>query len=357
MLYCIAYDTYDTVPHSHYFFMIYHTEPIFLFDLAESCEYLVDIAEDMICLPMQGKMMARYTGDDTQAVEHYLLYHIRTEMDSQRVLVHQIKEILFLGDRATYGLPESDPISSHSYTGLTVGLSLSAGLLALALYAVISRRWRRRREDSRDVCNITKDGIMEIPNGDTGSTHSSEGKDNSSLNSQDAEVPSTDGEAYVTEQQAMDLIMDDISDCPSDSPALHPQDLAVNAKMVDMLPPLAPGQLTKPRSKTMKKRRRKKKKVKRKLTRTNSRESINEMATITEANEEVLSSDDDDTSEYYSTDDDDSVDRTSRDPSPARSRTGSWSSAASGGSGGVPPSPIKEEPAPPTIPRLPPPWV
>ena len=320
------------------------------FDLAESCEYLVDIAEDMICLPMRGKMMARYTGDDKQAVENYLLYHIRTEMDSQSVLVRQIHEILFLGDRATYGLQELEPIASDSYTGLAVGLSLSAGLLTLALYAVITRRFRRRKAESGDVGNVSKDGIMDIPNCISGNTRSSDDKDNSSLNSQDAEVPST-------EQESMDLIMDDISDCPSDSPALHPQDLALNTKMVDMLPPLAPNQSTKPRSQTMQKRRRRKKKVKRKLIRTNSRESINEMATITEANEEVLSSDDDDTgSEYYSTDDEDSVDRPSRDPSPARSRTGSMGSVASGGSGGVP-SPIKEEPAQPNTPRLPPPYV
>jgi hypothetical protein len=300
----------------------------------------VDIAEDMICLPMRGKMTARYTGDDTQAVEKYLLYHIRSEMDSQSVLVRQIHKILFLGDRATYGLKEPEPLASGSYLGLAVGLSLSAGLLTMALYAVITRQCRRRRGESGDVCNVSKDGIMDIPICITGSMHSS-----------DTEVPS------ATEQQAMDLIMDDISDCPSDSPALHPQDLALDTKMVDMLPPLAPNQSTKPRSQTMKKRRRKKKKVKKKLIRTNSRESINEMATITEANEEILSSDDDDTgSEYYSTDDEDSVGRTSRDPSPARSRTGSMGSVASGGSGGVP-SPIKEEPAAPSMPRLPPPYV
>jgi hypothetical protein len=310
----------------------------------ESCEYLVDIAEDMICLPMRGKMMARYTGDDTQAVERYLLYHIQTEMDSQSVLVRQIQQILFLGDRATYGMPELQPISRDSYMGLAVGLSLSAGLLTMALYAILTRRWRRRREDSRDVYNIGKDDIVGI------STQSSE-----SNNSQDFEVPSTN---HAAERQTMEIFMDDISDCPSDSPALHPQDLALHAKMVDVLPPLGPNQPTKPRSKPMQKRRRKKKKVRtRKLTRTNSRESINEMETITESNEEVLSGDDDDTSEYYSTDDDDSVDRTSRDPSPARSLTGSLGSAASGGSGGVPPSPIKEEPDPPKIRRLPPPYV
>jgi hypothetical protein len=317
----------------------------------------VDIAEDEICLPMRGKMMARYTGDDTQAVENYLLYHIRTEMDSQSVLVRQIHEILFLGDRATHGPQDLGPTASDSYMGLAVGLSLSAGLLTMALYAVITRRGRRRREESGDVFNISKDGIMDIPICISGSTQSIHDKDDSSLNSQDAEVPSTEGDKSFTEQQTMDLIMDDISDCPSDSPALHPQDLELNTRMVDMLPPLAPNQSTKPRSQTMKKRRRKKKKVKKKLVRTNSRESMNEMATISEANEEVLSSDDDDTgSEYYSTDDEDSVDRTSRDPSPARSRTGSLGSVASGGSGGVP-SPIKEEPVAPSIPRLPPPYV
>lgn len=309
-------------------------------------------------------MMAQYTGDDTQAVERYLLYHIRTEMDSQRVLVRQIYEILYLGDRATYGLKDLEPSASDSYTGLAVGLSLSAGLLTIALYAVFTRRCRRRRDDP----NVSKDGIVEIPIGISGSTHSSDDKDNFSISSQDAEVPSTEVDAFVTDQQTMDLIMDDISDCPSDSPALHPQDLAANTRMVDMLPPLAPNQSSKPRSQTMKKRRRKKKKVKKKLIRTNSRELIDEMATITEANEEVLSSDDDDTgSEYYSTDDEDSLDRPSRDPSPVGSRTGSLSrdpsparsrtgSVASGGSGGVP-SPIKEEPATPSIPRLPPPYV
>jgi hypothetical protein len=307
---------------------------------------------------MRGKMMAQYTGDDTEAVENYLLYHIGIEIDSQRVLLQQIKQILFLGDRATYGPQELGPIASNSSNvGLAVSLSLSLSLLVIALSVVIGRRRRRVREESFEALNISKDGIMDIPHGNTGSLHSGESNECSSLNSQDAEVPSSNVNTSVTEQQAMDLIMDDISNCPSDSPALHPQDLAVNAKMVDMLPPLAPGT----RSKTMKKRRRKKKKVKRKLTRTNSRENINEMATITEANEEVLSDDDDSNSgtnsEYYSTDDEDSVGRTSRDPSPSRSRTGSLGSVASGGSGGVPPSPIKEEPEPPRIPRLPPPYV
>jgi hypothetical protein len=322
----------------------------------------VDIAEDDICLPMRGKMMAQYTGDDTEAVEKYLLHHIQIEIDSQRVLVQQIKQILFLGDRATYGPQELGPIASDSSNvGLAVSLSLSFSLLVIALYVVIGRRRRQIREESHNALNVSKDGIMDIPHGNTGSMHSGS-NDDCSLNSQDAEVPSSNVNPSATEQEAMDLIMDDISDCPSDSPALHPQDLAVNTKMVDMLPPLAPGT----RSKTMKKRRRKKKKVKRnKLTRTNSRENINEMSTITEANEDEVLSDDDDTnsgtnSEYYSTDDEDSVasvGRTSRDPSPARSRTGSLGSAASGGSGGVPPSPIKEEPDTLRIPRLPPPYV
>jgi hypothetical protein len=68
----------------------------------------------------------------------------------------------------------------------------------------------------------------------------------------------------------MDLIMDDISDCPSDSLpyilktwAEHCQDGGHCTTCAKSIP-------TK-RSQTMKKRRRKKKKVKKKLVRTNSR--------------------------------------------------------------------------------------
>jgi hypothetical protein len=332
----------------------------------------VDFDEDNICLPMRGKMTALYTGDDTQAVENYLLHHIQTEIDSQRVLVRQIKEIIFLGDRTTYGLEELGPLSSDGSVGLPVGLSLSACFLTVALI-VYAATTRKRKRKSRDVrrAQAKKKSEVDIPKGDTGSMHSSESEIifASSAQDRDAEVPSTtnivdvyaavDVNTSVDDQLAMDMIMDDLSDCPSDAPALHPQDLkALRTTVVDLLPPLAPGQLAKPRSKTMKKRRKMKKKKRIKLTRVNSRENMNEMETISEANEEVVSDDDDDdVSEYYSTDDDDSsADRTSRDPSPARSRTGSMGSAASGASGGVPPSPIKEEPTAPKIRLLPPPW-
>ena len=116
------------------------------------------------------------------------------------------------------------------------------------------------------------------------------------------------------------------------------------------LPPTAP--YSKPptppsatKSKTMKKRRRRKKKKKKKpvLVRVNSRESIQEMETIEEAEEEYADYEDEE-SDYWSTDEDDSSGgRHSRDPSPARS--------LGSASGFIPPS-IEEEPR---IQRLPPP--
>lgn len=198
----------------------------------------------------------------------------------------------------------------------------------------------------------TKDSTPDIEPTRTGSTLGSNGYDQEvASNERD------DAVAIIDEELAMDLIAadddnvaDDVSDCPSDVTALHPQDVAVAAKMVDVLPPRAPS--TKPRSQTMKKRRRKKKKSKRKLTRTNSRENIHQMEAITEAADETSDSEGDG-SEYYSTDEDSLQ---SRDPSPARSRTGSMGS--SGSLTGVAPSPIKEEePVKRKIRPLPPPWV
>lgn len=93
--------------------------------------------------------------------------------------------------------------------------------------------------------------------------------------------------------------------------------------LADVLPPKPPGAASaKPpagTSKTIKVTRKKKKKKKKpSLIRVNSRESMNEMETITEENDEEKNSD---CSEYSwcSTDDEDSSRPGSRDPSPARS--------------------------------------
>lgn len=331
----------------------------------DACEYLSkDLPADMICLAMQGRMTAVYTGDDELAVQNYLLSNLEQEIDSQNVLVRQIKSIKFLGDRATYGLlADSDTVDdtatvtseSDSYAGLVTVMSLGGAFL---LFAVAGLARRIRRQKSKEITKAVS-AIPDIEQVATGSSQTSE-----SYHS-DREVPSrafavaaaANDTTADDEELAMDTFLDDddVSDCASDVTALHPLDLKAQQQgpVVDVLPPLPPTQPTKPRSQTMKKRRRRKKRSKRKLTRTNSRENSKEMETISEADENSAS--DDDEGSYYSTDDDDSLDHRSRDPSPARSLTGSLGS--SGSATGVPPSPIKEEPSAPKIRRLPPPWV
>jgi hypothetical protein len=112
--------------------------------------------------------MARYTGDDTRKLWRITsFYHIRTEMDSQSVLVRQIHRDCFLGDRAAWTARFGT--ASDSYMGLAVGLSLSAGLLTWRFLHTITLAGRRRREESGDVFNISQDGIMDIPIGISGS--------------------------------------------------------------------------------------------------------------------------------------------------------------------------------------------
>lgn len=86
-------------------------------------------------------------------------------------------------------------------------------------------------------------------------------------------------------------------------------------------PPPAPKRTPTPPPGTLKKSRRKKKKKKKKLkkasvVRVNSRENINEMETITEAQEDDESNDDDDEYSWYSASDSNC---SSREPSPTRS--------------------------------------
>lgn len=117
--------------------------------------------------------------------------------------------------------------------------------------------------------------------------------------------------------------------------------------VIDILPPKPPTgpsakKLTVPPvaggSKPLKQRRRRKKKKKATMVRSNSRENINEMETITEGEEDASNDkDDEDGSEYSwcsTSDSDPGSNPGSRDPSPARSREASPARSTGSGSDG-----------------------
>jgi hypothetical protein len=148
-------------------------------------------------------------------------------------------------------------------------------------------------------------------------------------------------ELYNPESEVMSVVSD-VAVSGDEYPAPRSLDVGRNAALEstafprdisDSMPPKPPTSSKPPvgpSSKTIKINRKKKKKKKQRLIRTNSRENITEMETITEEKDAEHEEKDSDCSEYscYSTDDDGSQSG-SRDASPARSRDPSPSSLQS----------------------------
>ena len=305
-------------------------------------------------------MTATFTGQDEERVQSYLFYHLRMEMNSQRVTFGSIQRIFFIGPSQYRGDPNdgtargSAPGVADSQDGRSVLPIVMAVPVAVAvglgLFAFFTRRRRRQRQDkqefpvdeailedaSHDRSVASASSLVPLPDDQkldpppplllSSCSESSSSMDEVSTPMSQAasadleaghETPRTDTALDEGEPRAdsPNLLLDLNADHPihhaptattSTAATTLPQPAAPVVVMLDNLPPLPPrgrtsskGSLQKPQSKTLKpKRRRKKKKKKAPLKRVNSRENIKEMETIQEASLEYGS--DEDSYEYGS---------------------------------------------------------
>jgi hypothetical protein len=328
-------------------------------------------------------MQAFYTGspDDHAAVEAYLAYNVEQVINSPTLLTGSIKQMVFLGHRVA---PESPgPIEERDTetvngqdVGLITGVSIAGAVIVLLVAMFAVRRKKRKREESSSL--VQKSVVRDAGNSDmqrptmvptksteTGSTTEVERIEKQlGRNPPDNEVPSNpialatartastavslDGSEATEASTIVKKVTeskDDEEDIKKMSEAVQ-RALAPMGNQVDELPPKppsAPTSKTKPissSSKPLKQRRRKKKKKKKQaIARTNSREKIAGMETISEVEEEAEDKDDGSEYSYYSTSDSEPG---SRDPSPSRSR-GSSRDASPSQSPRVSPARRREE--------------
>jgi hypothetical protein len=315
---------------------------------------------------MVGSMSANFYGSDAAAVQNYLLSIIQTKMNQDLVLSGAVESTLFLGNRTTYaaaGHPSPTGVSgttegsqasrmSSSAVILTSSVAAAAALLILlGALLLASRKSRRSRSPEGKVNIISEVEDLELVETKS-SIHSSDFVDEESqlpvqadqpqsvpfVLSEEAIKPATsqdqlaaDGTVASNGDSAATVVSDDSNSGESDVCIGENMDASSNLEDKTLLPPKPPQGPSKqppPVQQTLAKPRRRKRKKKKKLgnpailPRTNSRENMNTMETITEVSGdcEVSREDEDSDSEYsygsYETDE--SVSR-SRDPSPARS--------------------------------------
>ena len=326
-------------------------------------------------------MMAHFVGpeEEANAVEQFLSDHIKRVIDGPQVLRNGVEQASFVGSRLVAtsepkGEIETSTAERKSLIPATLGGSAAAGLVIGLVSALFLVRRRRRRADQRSefIPEIPVDNkVVTKPAEPTQSESDrpefdAENPATTKNETPDAELPSTDEPhlATIATARTASETIDGSHDVPHESAptAATPNDINTrelpseisikpreeeNASSpgsskppIPMVPkppssPTTAALLSKPPPApkpavartptpppgTLKKKRRRKKKKKNKkavLVRVNSRESMREMETITEAAEEEVV--EDNTSEYswYSTSDSCcSVGSRSRDPSPS----------------------------------------
>lgn len=305
-------------------------------------------------------MQAFYTGspDDHAAVEAYLAYTVEQVINSPTLLTGSIKQMIYLGHRVAPESPEPiDMRDTETVNGKDVGLITGvsiAGAVFVLLVALFAVRQRKRsgEEDNlaaqkpvvRDVrtSDMQRPSMLPTKSTETGSTTEVEKIEKQlGRNPPDEEVPSNPI-ALATARTASTAVSLDGSEATDastivakvveskdeDEEAIKNMSEAVKRALapnqVDELPPKPPSASSSKTksviasSKPLKQRRRKKKKRKKQaIIRTNSREKIAGMETISEVEEEAEDKDDGSEYSYYSTSDSEPG---SRDPSPSRSR-------------------------------------
>jgi hypothetical protein len=333
-------------------------------------------------------MTAMFLGleSDRQAVESFLDYHIASVINSEKFGVDQTS---FVGSRiipapAPVVQDNSRSVDNNSTNGevsvaLASTLSVAAAFLILLIYFAVAKRKPRRSNNANDVVDqsdITSKHVpIGVPDADFEMQQPQEVTNNAtksidSVSEGDKTDDARCGSVETTNRLGREVIENSRNDTTIAAPyslanirtastvlSTDDSDIYIEddetakvnnvtdnivsisksnepspTAMIDALPPKHP---TGPSSKTLlpvavvakvpKKRRRKKKKKKAAIVRSNSRENMREMETITEVEEET-SGDNHDLDDQESDDDDgswcstsDSDPGSSRDPSPARS--------------------------------------
>lgn len=292
-------------------------------------------------------MTAYFAGDDEKLVQDYLLYHLESEINSQRVAFGKIRKVYFIGSETNGSLNRN--ISSNGATTTRSILPFVMAVpvvlvVAITVFAALIRR--KKRENEENFAELESDPTCSPKVVDVVSTFSA-------TRSGDSDNPIRSVKSVVVDSMP-DVEQGGVPSASTSAEAImmsrsrtadtvrtggtfgsRPEEdtndlLTIEPKASDELPPLPPGG-GRPRSSSGgaslgKKRRRKRKKKKKAvgtLQRVNSRENVTEMETITESEH-----DDEDEdglfsygsgSEYsWSTDETDSRPG-SRDPSPAPS--------------------------------------
>lgn len=321
--------------------------------------------------------------DDQKIIENFILHILELEVANGTVHTEEIQKVSFLGQQPLEGAPsigsldsnkvEPQPRSSDpSNVALAASLSVGIAFVMVVLFAAIKRRRQSVKEDSDSIdpnvqavdtmgdhdCTPELDPILSsdrlldtkpdeenpplISVSSTMTTQTTiQGKTLIPATSTMTTVPTTNtikrimqanppkhvessseerqGNVSTPAAEGASNIDATATEQTNDDGQIGSSTIAT----IDILPPKPPGstasKLSAAASKSIKVSRKKKKKKKQKLVRTNSREQISEMETITEEKEDPVVEDGSEYS-YYSTDDDDSR-AGSRENSPARSNS------------------------------------
>jgi hypothetical protein len=299
-------------------------------------------------------------------------------MNSRRVRIEKVEEVRYIGDRGNLqalseARTELDSKNSGTNIGLVVGIL--AGMLVLVIALFLAKGKHRRKQQRQEAFVEEDDG--NLPNSVASATiaKSDQAVANDEINMADSEdtietPPDSNSEEVSDEKQTIDpvnvkttTVLTSTFEPPAEEPHKSKQAVenqaVVKAHSIPPRPPLSvvpvDESLTKKEKKqeksktlaTRRKRKKKKKPKQRVLKRVSSKNSINEMETIREDEEDGEEEEGSEEFEYegseYSTDDEDEVvvdePTTQNNDSPGQPK---------------PPSPIQEEPK---IKRLPPPWI
>lgn len=370
----------------------------------DQCTELVDTQrQSTVCTPIRGRMSAEYVGD-ADFIKQFLLKHIEEEMNSGRVRIENVSMVRFIGDRndinsykptrAREGLDPTNNSNNAINIALMIGILVAVvAILAIPILLLKGRRRRQTASESTPALpqSITLDPekqqhhesvVQHVQSGDTEESIPEKASfDNSHQEEDDHETSHSNTESGTESAQkpnCKDQSTDeappttiDTSNKTKEVKSTEKESTATtttknesnSSNAASARPPIPPisvipvdeSKKSKEtnKSKTLQKRRKRKKKKKKKpvLKRISSRNSIDEMETITEEAEQEtdgLKNDDDDEEEFseYSTDDEDDdqwVNLTDASAAPGSSDAGT-----------TPPSPIHEEPK---IRPIPPPWV
>jgi hypothetical protein len=354
-----------------------HSHSLFQSDF---CTFLSPQREGAVCTPVRGKMTAEYIGDG-EIIKRYLLTHIASEMNSERVRIEKVSEVRFIGDRDDLAAAAQTRVgmdTKNSSTNLALVVGVLVGVVVLIFAFLLARGKRRRRQRNAVVeeeLPTTNNHVAAVkgnqPNSPLDRAPSGETVESLQERADSAEDLSegTGSEQDAADNNCIEPSQRNFDDATSTEKAAT--QVSEQANTVPPLPPISVVPVDENqkarepvKSKTLQARRKRKKKKKQKqrvLKRVSSRNSIDEMETIREDTE-----DDNNSEEYefegseYSTDDEDEQ---LLAVTVAPVVEGSTTSGAAAPSPKVspgpamavtPPSPIREEPK---IRRLPPPWI